>query len=55
MVHPAKSICGLYKIFAMDASLVVGGCASLSNLQAFCHDLMMIKAKGGGISPEGMT
>ncbi|KAL3798324.1 hypothetical protein ACHAW5_008623 [Stephanodiscus triporus] len=53
MVYPAESIDCLYEIFATDASLVVGGCASLSDLQAYCHDLMKIESGVGDFPPGG--
>jgi xanthine dehydrogenase/oxidase len=51
MVHPAVTIRSLYEIFLSGPSLVVGGCASLSDLQTFCHDLMMTAKDrdGGGV------
>jgi len=47
-VHPPESIHCLYDILVTESTLIVGGCASLSNLQHTCHDLMAAKSVGGG-------
>ena len=41
MVHPSKHIHTLHEVFATDTHYHVGGCASLGDLQTFCHDKMM--------------
>lgn len=40
MIHPSRSIPGLYDVSTPDDFLVIGSCASLSSLQSTCHQLM---------------
>lgn len=40
MIHPSRSISGLYDISTSSDFLAVGSCASLSSLQSTCHQLM---------------
>ena len=55
LVHPAESIRNLYEIFVANGHLVVGGCASLSDLQSFCHRLMIEDNIGGGDDANNMS
>ena len=40
MIHPSRSISGLYDVSTSSDFLAVGSCASLSSLQSTCHQLM---------------
>ena len=55
LVHPAESIRNLYEIFVANGHLVVGGCASLSDLQSFCHRLMIDDNMGGCDGANNMS
>lgn len=41
LVHPSENIHTLYDIFATENYFFIGGCASLSRLQKFCHGFMV--------------
>ena len=45
MIHPSRSISGLYDVSTPDDFLVIGSCASLSSLQSTCHKLMSDKSE----------